>query len=114
MYIHTPKPTQNAFTVLDIHIYCGSNNNPVKAESFTHIHTPKLTPDPFENTFSGTHLYCGSNNNPIVGEFVAALNTSIISGFAFRGLCETDCENDVVALLGSLLWAPDTVHQIPP
>ena len=79
-----------------------------------HLHTTRLTPDPFENTFSGTHLYCGSNNNPIEVEFVAAPKTSIISGFAFRGLCETNCEDYVAALLDSPLWAPDAVHQIPP
>jgi hypothetical protein len=70
----------------------------MKEESFTHLHTPNLTKDPFENTFSGIHLFCGSNNNPIGGEFVAALKTSIISDFAFRGLCETNCEVDDAAL----------------
>jgi hypothetical protein len=97
-YLHTPKLIQDPFTFLGIHFYCGSNNNPVKEESSTHLHTPNLTKDPFENTFSGTHLYCGSNNNPIVGESVAAPKTSIISGFVFRGLFETNCEDDDAAL----------------
>jgi hypothetical protein len=57
---------------------------------------------PLENTFLGIHSYCGSNNNSTVGQFVDALKSSIISGAAFRGLCETNSEDDDAALLHSL------------
>jgi hypothetical protein len=54
-------------------------------------------------------LYCGSNSNPTLGQFVDALKAVIIDGLAFRGLYETDCEDDGATLmdnLQSLLGAP--------
>jgi hypothetical protein len=44
-------------------------------------------------------LHCGSNNNPIVGQFVDALKSSIISGLAFRGQSNLNCEDDKTELL---------------
>jgi hypothetical protein len=77
----------------------------VKKVGFRYLHTQV----PIENTFGAIHsCYC-SNDNPTVGEFVGALKTSIISGLAFKGLHETDCEDDATLLdkIQFLLRAPD-------
>jgi hypothetical protein len=55
-------------------------------------------------------MYCGCNNNTTVGQSVDALKVSIINGFAVRGLCETNFEDDGATLLGNLqllFRAPD-------
>jgi hypothetical protein len=70
----------------------------------------QLFDDPLVNTSGAICLYCGSNNNPTMGWFVDALKTSIINGLAFRGLCETNCENNGATLMDnilSLLRSPD-------
>jgi hypothetical protein len=51
-----------------------------------------------------------------VKQFVDALKTSIVNGLAFRGLCETNFENDGATLLEnlqSLLRAPDASSPNP-
>jgi hypothetical protein len=60
---------------------------------------PKPNQDPLENTFGAIHSYFGFNNNPAVGQFIDAQNTSIINDLAYRGLCGTNCEDDVATLL---------------
>jgi hypothetical protein len=37
-----------------------------------------------------------------VGQFVDALKTSIVNGLPFRGLCETNCEDECATLLDNL------------
>ena len=66
------------------------------------ILTQSLNQDPLENTFGVIHLHCGSNNNPTVGQYVDALKTSIISGLAYTGLHNANCEGDDIELLDNL------------
>jgi hypothetical protein len=84
--------------------------------SFKCLHTRNLNQDPLENIFGAIRSYSVSNNNSTVGLFVDALKTSIISGLAFRGVCETNCEDDGATLLNnlqSLLRAPDATSPNP-
>ncbi|PNF32279.1 hypothetical protein B7P43_G16945 [Cryptotermes secundus] len=88
----------------------------LKEAGFQYLHTRNLNQDPLENTFGAIHLNCGSNSNPTVGQFVDALKTSIINGLAFRGLGETNCEDDGVTLLDnlqSLFRAPEAASRNP-
>ncbi|XP_023718100.1 uncharacterized protein LOC111870226 isoform X2 [Cryptotermes secundus] len=95
-FLH-PPPSQKGW-LIDItaaqHVW-----KTLKEAGFQHLHTKNLNQDPLENTFGAIHLNCGSNNNPTVGQFVDAMKTSIINGLAFRGLGETNCEDD-----GLLFW----------
>jgi hypothetical protein len=75
-----------------------------------------MNQDTLENNFGAFRSYRGANNNPTVGQFVDDLNPSIISGLAFRGMCESNCEDDDATLLDnlqSLLKAPDATSQNP-
>jgi hypothetical protein len=54
------------------------------------LHTRNLNQDHLKNTFGVMCSYCGFNNNPPVGLFIVVQETSIISGLAYRGLCETN------------------------
>jgi hypothetical protein len=88
----------------------------VKEAGFKCLLTRNLNQEPLENTFGAIHSYYCSNNNPTVGHFVDALKTSIINGPAFRGLCETNCEDDGATLLDnlqSLFRAPDVASRNP-
>jgi hypothetical protein len=91
-YLH-PSLSQNGW-LLDItaaqHVW-----KTMKKAGVQCLHTRNLNQDPLENTFRAIRPYCGSNNNPTVGQFVDALKTSIINGIAFRGLCETNCKDDM-------------------
>ena len=71
-------------------------------KKFKNLETQNLNQDVLENTFVAIHLHCGSNNSPSVGKFVDALKTVIISGLAFRGLLEPNCEDDGVMV--PLFW----------
>jgi hypothetical protein len=42
------------------------------------------------------------NSDPNVGQLVDVLKTGIISGLTFRGLSNTDCEDDKIELLDNL------------
>jgi hypothetical protein len=78
--------------------------------------TQNLNQDTLENTFGVIRLNCGSDDNPTVGRFVDALKTSIINGLAFRGLGDTNCEDDGATLLDNLqsfLKEPDAALQNP-
>ncbi|PNF15720.1 hypothetical protein B7P43_G12478 [Cryptotermes secundus] len=112
-FLH-PPPSQNGW-LIDItaaqHVW-----RTLKEAGFEYLHTQNLNQDPLENTFGAIRLNCGSNNNPTVGQFVNALKTSIISGLAFRGLGETNCEDDGATLLDnlqSLFRAPETASRYP-
>jgi hypothetical protein len=74
----------------------------VKEVGFKYFHTRNVNQDPLENTSGAIHLYCDSNSNPTLGQFVDALKTSIINGLAIRGLCGTNCKDDVATGLDNL------------
>ncbi|XP_033608842.1 uncharacterized protein LOC117282608 isoform X2 [Cryptotermes secundus] len=98
-FLH-PPPSQNGW-LIDIaaaqYVW-----RTLKEAGFQYLLTKTLNQDPLENTFGAIRLNCGSNNNPTVGQFVDALKTSIINGLAFRGLGETNCEDDGATLLDNL------------
>jgi hypothetical protein len=71
-------------------------------KNFTYLETRNLNQDALENTFGAIRLHCGSNNNPTVGQFVGALKTDIISGLAYRGLRDCNCEDDGASFLDNL------------
>jgi hypothetical protein len=71
-------------------------------KNITYLETRNLNQDALENTFGAIHLHCGSNNNPTVGQFVGALKTIIINGLAYRGLRDSNCEDDGASLLDNL------------
>jgi len=95
-----PSPTQNGWLV-DIsavqHVW-----RMLKKAGFKYIENQNLNWDPLENTFGVICLHCGSNNNPTVGQFGDALKASIINCLAFRGLNNTNCEDDKTELLDYL------------
>jgi hypothetical protein len=66
--------------------------------------TQKLNHVPLGNTFGAICLHCGSYGNSIVEQFVDALETSIMNGLAFRGLCDTNCKEDTTGLQGNLTF----------
>jgi hypothetical protein len=112
-FLH-PPPSQNGWLV-DIsaaqHVW-----RTTKEADFPCLQTRNLNQEPLENTFGAIRSYCGSNNNPTVGQFVDALKPSIISGLAFRGLCETNYEDDGATLLDnvqSLFRAPEAASRNP-
>jgi hypothetical protein len=111
-FLHRP-PSQNGW-LIDItaaqHVW-----RTVKGAGFKSLHTQSLIQYPLENTFGAIRSYCGSNDNPTVGQIVDAQKTSIISGLAFRGLCETNCEDDGATLPDNLqsFRAPDTASRNP-
>jgi hypothetical protein len=74
----------------------------LKKAGFKYLETRNLNQDPLENTFGVIRLHCGSNYNPTAGQFVDALKTSIVNGLAFRGLRNTNCEDDNTEILDNL------------
>jgi hypothetical protein len=99
-----PVPSQNGW-LIDItaahHVW-----RSVKEVGFKCLHTQNLNQDSIENTYGAIRSYYGSNGNPTVGQFVDALKSSIISGLDFRGLCETNYEDDGATLLDNLQSLP--------
>ena len=85
-----PPPSQNGWLVNIVAVRRVWRM--LKEVGFTYLETQNLNQDPLENTFGVISLHCGSNN-PNVGQFADALNTSIINGFAFRVLRNTNCED---------------------
>jgi hypothetical protein len=88
----------------------------VKEAGFKCLHTQNRNQDPLENTFGAIRSYCVSNSNPTLRQSVDALKTNIISGLAFRGLCETNCNDDGGTFLDnlqSLLTAPNASSPNP-
>jgi hypothetical protein len=80
----------------------------VKEAGFKYLETKNLNQD--QDPLGTISLYCGSNDNPTVVQFLDALKTSIINGLAFRGLQDTNCEDDGtnhLVDLHSLLMASD-------
>jgi hypothetical protein len=61
---------------------------------FNYLLTWNQNQNPLENTYDVIHLHCGLIDDPTVGQFVYATKTSIINSLAFRGLCNTTCEDD--------------------
>jgi len=85
-----PPPSQNGWLVSIVAVRRVWRM--LKEAGFKYLETRNLNQDPLENTFGVISLHCGSNN-PNVGQFADALNTSIINGFAFRVLRNTNCED---------------------
>ena len=92
-----PPPSQNGWLVSIVAVRRVWRM--LKEAGFKYLETRNLNQDPLENTFGVISLHCGSNNIPTVGQFADALNTSIINGFAFGDLRNTNCGDGKTELL---------------
>ena len=74
----------------------------LKRTGFGYLETQSLNQDLLENTFGVIRLHCVSNNNPTVGQFVDVLKTSNISGLAYTGLHNANCEGDDTEIMDNI------------